>query len=129
MGQQQLLLIILGIIVVGIAIILGFTMYNSNSVSANRESLMNEMLHLSSLAVAYYHKPAMLGGGGNSFEGWEIPVEFQKSIDGKIKYNYQSKKDRVTITGTGTEIGNDGSSKIQMKIFVYQDRTDYQLVN
>jgi hypothetical protein len=109
MGQQQILLIVLGMIVVGVAIVLGFAMFDSSSVQANRDSLTNDMLHLSSLAVAYYHKPAMLGGGGDSFAGWKIPDQFKKYEDGKVKFNYQAKKDRVVITGTGTAIGNNGT--------------------
>jgi hypothetical protein len=130
MGQQQILLIVLGMIVVGVAIVLGFAMFDSSSVQASRDSLTNDMLHLSSLAVAYYHKPAILGGGGNSFTGWQIPDSFNKYESGKIKYKYQAKKDRVVITGTGTAIGNNGTSKIQMKIFVYPNKdVEYKLIN
>lgn len=129
MGQQQLILIVLGVIVVGVGIVLGFAMFSSNAVQANRDALTNDMLHLSSLAVAYYHKSAMFGGGGNSFDGWKIPESFNKYESGKIKYKAQTNKDRVRITGTGTEIGDNGTSVVKMQIFVYSNRTEYKYMN
>lgn len=67
MGQQQLLLIILGVIIVGIAVAVGITMFQDNAVSANRDAVTNDLVHLAAKAQQYYRKPTSLGGGGNSF--------------------------------------------------------------
>src|SRR5512139_2307107 len=67
MGQQQLLLIILGVIVVGIAVAVGITMFNDSAVSANRDAVTNDLVNLASRAQQYYRRPTALGGGGGSF--------------------------------------------------------------
>ena len=69
MGQQQLLLIILGVIVVGIAVAVGVTMFNDSAVSANRDAVTNDLINFASRAQQYYRRPKALGGGGGSFVG------------------------------------------------------------
>lgn len=69
MGQQQLLLIILGVIIVGIAVAVGITMFQDNALSASRDAITADLVNLASKAQQYYRKPASLGGGGNSFTG------------------------------------------------------------
>ena len=50
MGQQQLLLIILGVIIVGIAIAVGIAMFSSGSVQANKDAIINDMNNLAANA-------------------------------------------------------------------------------
>ena len=67
MGQQQLLLIILGVIVVGIAVAVGITMFSDSAINANRDALANDLVNLASRAQQFYRRPVSLGGGGNDF--------------------------------------------------------------
>ncbi len=67
MGQQQLLLIILGVFIIGIAIVLGVTMFEDNAVSSDRDAVQADLAEIASKAQAYYRKTAEFGGGGNSF--------------------------------------------------------------
>ena len=67
MGQQQLLLIILGVIVVGIAVAVGITMFQDNAVSANRDAVVNDLVNLAARAHQFYRRPTSLGGGQNNF--------------------------------------------------------------
>ena len=69
MGQQQLLLIILGVIIVGIAVAVGITMFQDNAVDQNRSAVIADLTTLAAKAQQYYAKPVTLGGGGNSFVG------------------------------------------------------------
>ena len=69
MGQQQLLLIILGVIVVGIAVVVGITMFRDNAISANRDAVTNDVVNLGGRAQQYYRRPIALAGGGGSFAG------------------------------------------------------------
>jgi Tfp pilus assembly protein PilE len=69
MGQQQLLLIILGVIIVGIAVAVGITMFQDNAVDQNRSAVISDLTTLAAKAQQYYAKPTTLGGGGNSFVG------------------------------------------------------------
>lgn len=69
MGQQQLLLIILGTIIVGIAVAVGIAMFDDSSITNNRDAVQNDPAALSVYAREYYNKPANMGGGGHSFVG------------------------------------------------------------
>ncbi len=63
MGQQQLLLIILGVIIVGLAIAVGITMFRDNAVSTNRDAIANDLMHLAAKARHFYKRPTSMGGG------------------------------------------------------------------
>jgi len=67
MGQQQLLLIVLGVIVVGIAVVVGISLFNANAETSTQDSLVSQGTNLGAMAQQYYKKPVAMGGGGNSF--------------------------------------------------------------
>jgi Tfp pilus assembly protein PilE len=69
MGQQQLLLVILVTIIVGIATVVAINTFGSAADAANIDSVRNDVLAIASSAQGYYMKPAMLGGGGRTFTG------------------------------------------------------------
>jgi hypothetical protein len=50
MGQQQLLLIVLGVIVVGIAVVVGINLFNANAESATQDSLVSQGTSLGAIA-------------------------------------------------------------------------------
>ena len=115
MGQQQLLLIVLGIIIVGLALFVGITLFQANAVEAKRNNVTNELVNLASMAQQYYLKPAALGGGNLSFMGWKIPSELRTTANGH--YVATVSNGNVVIIGTGNEVvtGND-SVKVQMTV-------------
>jgi Tfp pilus assembly protein PilE len=69
MGQQQLLLVILVTIIVGIATVVAINTFSSASDQANQDAARNDLTQVASAAHSYYMKPEMLGGGGNAFTG------------------------------------------------------------
>jgi hypothetical protein len=73
MGQQQLLLIIIGVIIVGIAIIVGISIYKANEKQSQIDHQVTTLLSWYSLAISYYQKPKSMGGGERSFEGFLPP--------------------------------------------------------
>jgi hypothetical protein len=71
MGQQQLLLIVLGIIIVGVALVVGLHLYTAYERQSQIDSITIELQSYASMALAYYKKPKSLGGGGHSFDGFK----------------------------------------------------------
>jgi Tfp pilus assembly protein PilE len=69
MGQQQLLLVILVTIIVGIATVVAINTFSTAASSANIDSVVNDMASIASSAQSYYMRPTMLGGGGRTFTG------------------------------------------------------------
>jgi len=110
MGQQQLLLIILGVIVVGIAVAVGITMFTDNAVSANKDAVVNDLVNLASRAQQYYRRPQALGGGGGTFVGLTqdaagLAKLTSKAINSNGTYSISGAgtATEVTIHGVGTE--------------------------
>lgn len=69
MGQQQLLLVILVTILVGIATVVAINTFGSSNINANRDAVRNDIAAIATAAQAWYIKPEMLGGGNNTFTG------------------------------------------------------------
>ena len=66
MGQQQLLLLVLGIVIVGLAVVVGIQAFSENQKKANADALVNDAIRLASDAQAWMLKPAAFGGGNNN---------------------------------------------------------------
>ena len=110
MGQQQLLLIVLGVIVVGIAVVVGINLFNANAVSSNRDGVVSDLNNLGAMAQQYYKKPASMGGGGNTFTGWTVPSQLDTTANGFYVETVAAQS--VVIVGTGNE-KNDAGQLIQ----------------
>ena len=67
MGQQQLLLVILVTIIVGIATVVAINTFGTAADQANIDAVNNDIATLASAAQGYFIRPEMLGGGGRDF--------------------------------------------------------------
>ncbi len=118
MGQQQLLLIILGVIIVGIAVAVGITMFQDNALSASRDAMTADLVNLASKAQQYYRKPASLGGGGNSFAGITavtVLVGAAVATNDNATYEVSSvSASSIVFTGTGATEGAGGVLPVHM---------------
>lgn len=90
MGQQQLLLIVLGAIIVGIAVVVGINMMGSAADQANIDAVRQDVLNIASNAQQWYQKPVMMGGGGRSF---------QDNGNGDISFEAIAFSDSVSTNG------------------------------
>jgi Tfp pilus assembly protein PilE len=112
MGQQQLLLIVLGVIVVGIAIVVGINLFNSNAVESNRNAIVADLNNVAAKAMQYYKTPTAMGGGGNSFVGYALPTGMGNNANGTLSISTAGTATTIVFTGVGTEKGDNGSSEI-----------------
>lgn len=129
MGQQQLLLIILGVIVVGIAVAVGITMFTDNAVSANKDAVTNDLVNLASRAQQFYRRPNALGGGQGSFvlitaDAVGLGRLTSKAINSNGTYSVSGAgtATQVTLLGLGTEKGTNGSP-LNINMTVLADST------
>ena len=67
MGQQQLLLVILVTILVGIATVVAINVFGSAAENANRDAVRQDLLAASAQAQGLWTSPVMLGGTGGDF--------------------------------------------------------------
>ncbi|MCH7963977.1 MAG: hypothetical protein IH852_08560 [Bacteroidetes bacterium] len=126
MGQQQLLLVLLGIVVVGVAIVVAINLFRGNAIDRKREILINESHNIGSIAIAFYKKPRMMGGGGKRFTGWTIPSSLVATVNGS--YTAQVSPDNIVIIGTGTEVVTDNDS-IKVQTVVTADAINSIIIN
>lgn len=63
MGQAQLLLLVLGVVLVGIAIIAGINAYDVNNRRASVDALTHEAITIASTLQVWSQTPEQLGGG------------------------------------------------------------------
>lgn len=102
MGQQQLLLVILGVIIVAVSIAGGIYIFNSASIASNKDDLISDLQDVSQDAFAYYQRAKIMGGGNGSFIAWTVPPPYASNPHGDID---------ATIDGTGHSITFVSSSR------------------
>jgi hypothetical protein len=119
MGQQQLLLILLGVIVIGAAVVIGMTLFDDNATSSNRDALSSDLTGLALRAQGYYRRPRVLGGGGNSFLGLTMAKLSSKPSNANGTYSVTSvSATQVVLDGVGLENGTDGRNlSVTMTVF------------
>ena len=127
MGQQQLLLIMLSVIVVGVGIAMGVVLFSENAIEQKRNEVINECALLASEAQLYFRRPTALGGGGKSFSGWDIPTQYKTTEAGSFTVSAITNNE-VKITGTGNEVVTDGDS-VQVVVTVTPLAYSTEIIN
>ena len=131
MGQQQLLLIVLSVIIVGIAVVVGINMFGASAASANLEAVTNDLLNLSARAQQYYVKPVSMGGGGNDFSGLTNITQLTAKAsndNGTYTIAAQSATD-VTIQGDGNQDGDGDGTPCSVQVKVFADSIATTVLN
>lgn len=106
MGQQQLLLIILGVIIVGIAIAVGLSMFSAQSVQANKDALIADLNNIAANAYQYRIRPASLGGGAQTYTNYTIPSKLAINENGTYKTTNVT-ADQINITAISASDSNN----------------------
>ena len=128
MGQTQLLLVILGVIIVGIAIFIGVQYFQHNSIDSVRSAVMTDLNNLASRALAYYVKPATQGGGNKKFDGVTISKIFPMAENVNGCYYVESAQgDNCAIVGVGKALS--GADSIRIRIRITPARNTIEIIN
>lgn len=113
MGQQQLLLLVLGAIIVTIAIAVAINIFISRSGAIAEQYLndtINDCLRIGQQAQAWVRKPAEFGGGGWSFQNFQLSyINFPESTNyAKYQIAVKTRDSMIvqakTITGQIVEV-------------------------
>ena len=127
MGQQQILLIVLGLVVIGIAVAVGMSLFRAHAISSKRDILTNETIDMAAQAISYYKRSREFGGGGKSFIGWQIPSQVQNTVNGSYIIA-EVLDDHVVLIATGTEVVT-GNDSIQVKTTVSPNGYQIEVVH
>ena len=106
MGQQQLLLLVLGIVIVGLAVVVGIQAFGENQKKANADALVNDGVRIASDIQAWILKPAAFGGGNGDFTGLEFgSLGYTKNTNGADADAYGNLNGIYDMTVTAGAIG------------------------
>jgi len=72
MGQQQLLLVILVTIIVGIATVVAINIFGQASDQANRDAVRQDLMGAAAQAQGIWARPAMMDGAARDFDSLEL---------------------------------------------------------
>lgn len=70
MGTQQVLLIVLSVIIVGVATAGGIELFNEHAKQAHKQEMIAQINMLMVQGLGYRRTPASMGGGDGSFVGF-----------------------------------------------------------
>ena len=107
MGTQQLLLVVLGIFVIGIAIVLASQLFETHAEDTTKDSIASECVNIGQLAQQYFSKPREMGGGSKSFEGWNISSELDSTSSGIYTISARNSNQLILIGKPHDEKGYD----------------------
>lgn len=118
MGQQQLLLLVLGIVIVGLAVVVGIQAFGENQKKANSDAIVNDAVRIASDAQAWKLKPAAFGGGSDATGMLTFQLQqvgYKVNSDGDYEnlngdFSTTPAADKLSISGTNTD--NDNGVKV-----------------
>lgn len=105
MGQQQLLLIVLGVIIVGIAVVVGINLFNANAEESAIDTTVSEATNIAAMGLQFYKKPTALGGGGNDFTLFPGTVPATLTSSDYCTHVVTAVPALLTITSSHTDYG------------------------
>ena len=106
MGQNQLLVIAISVLIIGIAIAAGSGVFSDDAVEANKKAMINDINHVAMNAVRYYRRIAALGGGGYNYTGYSLPAAYRSNPNGSYSASALS-KDVLQIRGVSLRDTNN----------------------
>ncbi len=129
MSNQQTLLIILAILIIGATIAVAIAFFNDQSAASNRDGLTSDLLNFSVRVHQYYVRPKTWGGGEKSFEGLTMDYITNRPSNAHGSYSILSvAEEQVVIRGVGISKGNDGNP-IMVVMSVFPDSVALSLSN
>ncbi|MGB2868931.1 MAG: hypothetical protein WBD36_10795 [Bacteroidota bacterium] len=98
MGQQQLLLVLLAILIVGVAVFAGLGVFGGQNVQANKDAMINDIKNIKANAYAYRQRPTAMGGGNGAYSSYTLPSRLTNTLNGS--YVVTPTATNITIVGT-----------------------------
>lgn len=93
-----------------------------------RNVMLSEIVNIAAMGQQYYRKPEAVGGGANSFYGFEIPDALKKAKD--RNYNIQvTHTDTMLVIGNSNVLGADSKNPIELELKVTPNGIGKTIIN
>ena len=139
MGQQQLLLIVLSVFIVGISVVVGIQTFSSSAAAANQDAVVADLTKMGSDAQGWYRKPSMLGGGGSSFGNTTLTLLGYPTTPADVAGSYATSNGDYSITsrsgsdfviqGVGKEDGDGDGTPVTVDMTVQPNNVVFDVTN
>lgn len=115
MGSQQLLLIALGVIIVGVAVVVGVNLFTVSFADQIKDLAIHKVTDIGMRANIYKKTPLASGGGGGSYEGFDEQLSSLLKEDELVrKFTLTEKPDILTIAMT---LENRGENNKRFRVW------------
>lgn len=128
MGQQQILLIVLAAVIVGIAVVVGMQMMGESAIDANKRACTQDLLNLAAKAQQWFRTPTSLGGGGRTFAaisadsaGLSVITNSPTTENGVLAVKTAGTATTVVLQITGIEDGDADGNPMILSLSVTRD--------
>ena len=110
MGQQQLLLLVLSTIIVGVSIVVGIGMFQDSAMNANIDTVTQECVTIASKASEWFNKSTALAGGNGDFTDLTLE-KLGYSVTANDSVSNETGQFGIVGTASGTSVGFAGLTK------------------
>jgi len=102
----------LGVIIVGIAIAVGLSLFSAQSVQSNRDAIINDLNNLAAQAYQYRIRPTSMGGGQGDYSSFSIPLKMRTNENATYTIGTPSAT-QIVFTATSAQ---NASNTVQVTI-------------
>ncbi len=106
MGQQQLLLLVMGVIIVGLAVVSGIVAFQEKMRQSEMDNIVERNLEIASLAAVWKTKKDPFAGGNASYAGLETDGLTQLNLNVETHHaTYEitsASSNNLVVTGIST---------------------------
>jgi len=106
------LLIILGVIIVGIAIAVGLSLFAANSIQANKDAIINDINNLAANAYQFKIRPLSMAGGGGEYTNYNIPYKMSSNDNATYAAVPSGTGTSAVVTFTGSSMSSGNLSTV-----------------
>ncbi len=128
MGQQNLLIVSVGIMIVAVAVTVAIAIFRGNSIETARNNLIVDLGFYAQKAREFYWKPRTQGGGDRSFLGVRLDNLAYSTENENGRYFVESStQSEIILVGVGRMISGEDSIRVRMK--VSEGRNMVEIIN
>ena len=120
MGQQQVILIVLVSVIVGLATVIAVNVMLESRQEANYDAIHQKIMDATTLAHSYYRKNEMLGGGGGTYQNITLAELNIEASDSELgEFSLEAGDQSFTLTAIPAS-GGDNIVGV-----IYRDRIEF----
>jgi hypothetical protein len=120
--------VVLGLVLIGLAIYVGLSMFQATAVEHTRDAIINDLGTFAGSARSFYWKSSQQGGGNKSFDGVTIRMLYPMTENPNARYYVESANDdECVIVGVGKVVS--GNDSIRVRVRVTERRNIFEILN